>query len=146
MNPILTFLSTAALVGCASAPGKKPLAPEHYREVASLRVLAHKCAVEGKMDLGLAAFGARQVEWVLENRTFYDTAILNDWMGRQSTLAASSENCNWAGLEFHKAKQQNDKNARIAASQIEEQRRLYESNKIPRPIWCNQVGSMTLCN
>jgi hypothetical protein len=128
------------------APSKKPLQTEHYKYVAAMRIATHKCAVDGRMDMSLAAYGAAHIEWLLQNRITYDQDLLNERMKQAETMPITAADCNEAALEIHKMKQQDAANERIAAQQAAEQQRFIEATRINKPIFCGKAGFMVLCN
>ena len=136
-------LLTILIGGCASTPA--PLPEASYESLAKYWYGISKCGSLGYMPTSVAASGLNSVRHVLSRHSFDEqrfNANVTKWEGQ----APTQEQCNGATIQIQQQQQQADATDRRLRSQQEESDRFIEATKIPRPVYCNKIGTTVVCN
>ncbi|WP_312917158.1 hypothetical protein [Stutzerimonas kunmingensis] len=144
MRLIALMIGVGLLAGCATAP-KPVLAPHEYTGVARGWVGWNRCISTGAVSPEIGALGIRYVKGELTNRA-YDQRLLDQEVQKasQEMPDADLRFCNSFATQVAGHKQQIDiNNAAVSRQQQELQNVL---NNIPKPVYCNTVGGVTMCN
>ena len=144
MKRIALMLGVVVLSGCAASP-KPVMAPHEYAGVARGWVAWNRCIEAGAVSPEIGALGTRYVQAELGNRA-YDQALLNQEVQKaaQTIPSADIAFCNSFAAQVAAQKQQIDiHNAAVGRQEQEVQNTL---NNIPKPVYCNTVGGVMLCN
>lgn len=144
MRFITLMVGVAVLTGCASQPAPT-LQPTEYSKVAGSWVAWNRCVSEGKVSPEIGALGLRYLKGDLAayqyNQQLLDAAVTK---ASKDMPAADTSFCNNAAALVVQRKQQIDiHNTVVNQHQQELQNTL---NNIPKPVYCNTVGGVTMCN
>ncbi|WP_278348661.1 hypothetical protein [Stutzerimonas kunmingensis] len=144
MRWIGLVLGVGVLSGCMSTP-KPMLASSEYTKVSGSWVAWNRCVAAGLVSPDIGALGLRYIQADLGNYQ-YDQATLDAAVHQASREMpqADSSFCNNAAALVAQRKQQIDINN--AAVSKQEQVLQNTLNNIHKPVYCNTVGGVTMCN
>lgn len=144
MRWIALVLGAVVLTGCAGTP-KSALAPYEYAGVARGWVAWNRCIEAGAISPEIGALGTRYVQAELGNRA-YDQTLLNQEVQKAAQAMPTVDKgfCNSFAAQVAAQKQQIDiHNSAVSRQEQEVQNTL---NNIPKPVYCNTVSGVTMCN
>jgi len=145
ITSIVLLTSLVALTGCATSV-KPEVQPHEYAPIANGWVAWNHCISSGAVTPDIGALGTRYILSELGGKT-YDQQRLD-----QEVASAAAKNrqvdtafCNVMAAQVAQQKQQIDMhNAAVARDQQALQNTFI--NNQPRQVYCNTVGTTTLCN
>lgn len=144
MRWIGVMLGVGVLAGCVSTP-KPMLNASEYTKVSGSWVAWNRCVAEGKVSPDIGALGLRYLRADLGNYQ-YDQATLDAAVQKASREMPRADSlfCNNAAALVAQRKQQVDL---INAGVNKQEQALQNTlNNIPKPVYCNTVGGVTMCN
>lgn len=135
-----------ALVGCASPPAPR-MEQAKYLSFAESWVGLNRCIESGAIDPGTGALGKQYLQGALGGYT-YDQGYLNQEVNRLSAMVSNvpQGKCNQVAAAILAEKNRLDTfNANVARSEQSLQNTINQINQ-SRPVYCNTVGGVTMCN
>jgi hypothetical protein len=144
---------TMMLVGGAAQA--QALTAEQYQTIAEFRAWSKLCFDAELMTPQHYANSESAIDVLLTGRRFDREFLHNKTMEIFNREVANPVDCRTIEAQGYQVQtaagtaQRNQANERAAAAQS--QREFNEAatrfgNSIPRPVWCNRIGTMTMCN
>lgn len=130
------------LVGCASSPMRQ----EHYERFGKFAARAQKCFEAGYIDPKLNA-DAKNAFAVLLNTWTYDSAKMRSMAEFEyQRTNANLETCRTVESDAHQLVSLADQHRQNLRENERAVNDAVSRITIPKPIYCNTIGTMTMCN
>lgn len=150
MKHWIVVLGMVALAGCASAP--PPVMPSaHYDMWAKGLGIAKGCGIQGYVDADTSAWGFNAVWSRMHSYTFDEPTMASAVdRFREQFMSMDSETkktmCNEFAIEVAQRRQQIANNNAVVQENIRQTDQAIQSIQNSRPIHCNTINGMTMCN
>ena len=133
---ILILPIVAALVGCATM--RPPLPDAMYTPFARMWAGLATCQAQGMLSTQTAAAGQNLL---IRHHGNYqiDDARMHSLVLQYSGVAQSTQDCNSAALAIARNQQASTAIQQPTVAPV-------PAITIPKPVWCNTVGTTTMCN
>ena len=145
MKHWMAVLGMVALAGCATQ--KRVLPDAAYQEVAVGWVATHQCGLLGYVDAETAARGQTYLYSAMSDHVI-DADRFNAMVKQvePSVMSNLFQVCKEWEITIARRRQQIENNNAMVQEDIRQTNQAIQSIQNSRPIYCNTINGMTMCN
>jgi hypothetical protein len=146
MRALYVGLVAALLTGCASTP-PPAMNPQQYQQFASEWVVLQRCIDQGNISPEQGSRGQAYFVGSLNNFSFSKLAVVHAVEQQEASFKEVPKvACNRMAVSIAEYTRQVEINNSIAAQDRDDMNRALNQINQSKPVFCNQVGNLTLCN
>ena len=144
------MLLSASFIGLLSGCAANPMPDGHYQQLSYFAGNLQKCFEEKKIDTRLYANAKSAIGYAV-NTWSYDRARMDSMMQNSYNRASpTDQTCRQISANAHQLiSEVGEHKSVVVENQRENQRsinRYIENSANNRPVYCNTVGTVTMCN
>lgn len=143
MKKLVTLIALASLAGCASSRFA-PLQESEYTYYSDFLASSEKCFVEDKFEPELLGKVSQKLGTVLSIRDYDHTKLMGMYKNKFDDMIVTESSCKTARAYAQNIIEHGSRIEKNQAAQISK-----STTVIPqpgKPVWCNSVGTIVMCN